>query len=517
MNKMMHLLFWSFLTSFTWSQKLYVSAGESVTIKPTAHVYAGDDIEVAATGNITIASDATHSGVFIAPSGSLTGAVTYQRYVPATSTSWNHVAPPVGEQEVQPFVTDASNAIRTSATGNYALGIWKSENAVGEKWTYHNTAPTPGVNNQQTLTKFVNGQGYTTSREAAGIFTFTGPVADTDVTKTIGGAGLNWTAIGNPYPAFLSIAAVYTANKAVLDENSAAIYLWDASLGTSGEWFPFNESSLDQQLHPGKSFLVKAKGTSTQNFVFSRAQQQVQGTTDAFYRIVPQQKIVLRLNSEMFSASTTLKYFSTTTSGFDLGWDAAAFNGGLDSFSIATHLVEDNEGVNYTLQCLNDNEYEKAPVALAVKAAANQEITFRAETSNLPQDMEVYLEDKINNIITKISDGASYTLSLKKALEGIGNFYLHTSRTTLKTEDVLPSQRTISVHTTSNENLRVTGFEAQGNAVLRMYNTLGQEVFVHNFNLQNVNNIALPSVHTGIYIVKIASEKRSFTKKIVLE
>ena len=521
MNKMMCLLFCSFLTIVSWSQQLYVAAGDNITITPTAYVFAGGDIEVAATGNLTIASDATDSGALIANAGSVTGTLTYQRYVPATGTSWNHVAPPVGTQGVQAFVTDANNAIRTSSTtGNFALATWKSENDRGQKWTYHNPTPDPGSPNQQTHTNFVNGQGYTTSRTGAGTFTFTGALTTTDVSKTIGGAGLNWTAVGNPYAAFLSTAAVYTANQAVLHPDYAALYLWNPA-SNGGEWVPFNASSVDQQLHPGKGFLVKAKAgataTDTQEFVFSKALQAPQGTTDAFFRTTPVQKIVLRLNSETASASTTLKYFSNTTAGFDLGWDAAAFNGETSSFSIGTHLVADSEGVNYTLQCLNDNEYEEAPVALAVKAAANQALTFEAETSNLPEGMEVYLEDKIHNTITKISNGASYTVAPTTAIEGIGNFYLHASRTTLKTEDLLPVVRNLNAYTTSKENLRVTGFEAQGNAVLSIYNTLGQQVFVHSFALQNVNDIALPNLRSGIYIVKIAGATASLTKKIILE
>ena len=41
MNKIMCMLFCCFLRSITWSQKLYVGAGESLTMMPTAHVYAG--------------------------------------------------------------------------------------------------------------------------------------------------------------------------------------------------------------------------------------------------------------------------------------------------------------------------------------------------------------------------------------------------------------------------------------------------------------------------------------------
>ena len=523
MNKIMCMLFCCFLTSIIWSQKLYVAAGESLTIMPTAHVHTEGDVEVAATGTLSIGSDATHSGVLIANVGTVTGDITYQRYVPATGTSWNHVAPPVGTQDVQAFVVDADNAIRTSAgTGNYALATWKSENELGQKWTYHNESPDAGTPTQQTLSNFVNGQGYTTSRSSAGTFTFTGALTTTDVTKAIGGAGLNWTAVGNPYTAFLSAAAVYTANQAVLDANSAALYLWSpAASGVSGTWVPFNESSTDEQLHPGKGFLVRAKvgatATTTQDFVFSKAQQAPQGTTGDFFRRTPVQKIVLRLHSPTASASTTLKYFPNTTSGFDLGWDAAAFNGTNTHFSIDSHLLTDSEGVNFALQCLNDNEYEEAPVALAVKAAANQALTFEAETSNLPADMEVYLEDKRNNTITKISNGASYTVALTEAIEGIGNFYLHASKTILKTEEPLPVVRNLNAYTTRKDNLRITGFETQEDAVLSIYNTLGQEVFVHRFAMQSVNDIALPNFRSGIYIVKIAGTAANLTKKIIIE
>ena len=519
MNKIMCLLFCSLLTNVIWSQQLFVSATGDMTITPTSYVYIGGNVEIAATGNLTVVSNATHSASLIAASGSVTGNITYNRYIPATGSSWNHVAPPVGTQDVQTFVADANNGIRTNpTTGNYAVATWKSENAVNKRWTYHNEAPTSGVVNQQTLGNFVNGQVYTTSRTGAGTYTFTGAMATTDVTKAIGGAGSNWTLIGNPYPSFLSASAVYTANASVLDASAAGLYLWNPE--GEGSWTVFNAASTDQQLHPGKGFFVKAKtgamATTTQDFVFSEALQTAQGTTDAFFRTTPQQKVVVNLTSATGSATTTLKYFSNTTQGFDLGWDATSFDGETTSFSIDTHLVADSEGVNYTLQCLNDSAYEDAPIALAVKAGANEEITFSALASNLPADMDVYLEDKLNNTIQKIND-ASYTVLLTAAIEGIGNFYLHTSRTTLKTEELLPTVSTLTAYTTNNTNLRITGFTTPGGAVLKMHNTLGQQVFAHDFTIQNVNDIALPSVRTGVYIVQVGNGVETLTKKIVLE
>ena len=518
MNKITIFLFCSLLTSGLWSQKqLYISPGTNVTLGPSVGVYAGDDVTI--EGTLTATSNATKSASFIAASGTVAGDITYKRYVSATGASWNHVAPPVGAetQDVQTFVEHADNAIRTNpGTGNYAVGTWESENNDGEKWAYHNPSPTPGVVTQHTISNFVNGQGYTTSRSTAGIYTFTGAMATADVTKVIGGAGANWTAIGNPYPSFIDASAIYNANSTHLSAVASAMYLWNPTLA---RWDVFNASSTDQQLHPGQAFLVKAKAgaTATKDFVFTETLQKFQNaTTNAILRTTPVQKVVVQLTNGTDAATTTIKYFSNTTAGFDLGWDAASFNVQTAAFSIDTHLVADSEGINYTLQCLNDSAYETDVILLSVKAGANQDISFSAVASNLPADMEVYLEDKINNTIQKISD-ASYTITISEAIDGIGNFYLHASRTVLSNEEVATISSSLNLYKTSNRSLRITGFETQGTASLKIYNTIGQQVFAQEFSMQSINDVALPSLQTGVYIVQVASENGRHTKKIIIE
>jgi len=57
----------------------------------------------------------------------------------------------------------------------------------------------------------------------------------------------------------------------------------------------------------------------------------------------------------------------------------------------------------------------------------------------------------------------------------------------------------------------------KGVANIRIYNLLGQEVLSSSFQGNGVNDISLPSIINGIYIVKITSENRTTNRKIILE
>jgi len=166
------------------------------------------------------------------------------------------------------------------------------------------------------------------------------------------------------------------------------------------------------------------------------------------------------------------------------------------------------------LQCLSD-DYEANIVPLVVKAATGEEITFSAVASNLPSDVNVYLEDKINNTIEKIND-ASYTITLTDAVSGIGNFYLRTSRSELSIDDV-DVLNAVNLYKTSNNNLRITALQEEGKASLAMYSLTGQEVLTHSFTMQRVNDVTLPSLQTGLYLVQVVSENGKYIKKLIIE
>ncbi|MBG7611431.1 T9SS type A sorting domain-containing protein, partial [Polaribacter sp. BAL334] len=96
-----------------------------------------------------------------------------------------------------------------------------------------------------------------------------------------------------------------------------------------------------------------------------------------------------------------------------------------------------------------------------------------------------------------------------------GRFYLHTKASgVLSTTDVALDN--ISIYSPAKSSLRIVGL-SQGRASVKIYNILGKQVLNTSFVSNGVQDIALPKLTTGIYIVQLENENGTLNKKIILE
>jgi hypothetical protein len=514
------IMFCLITSSLTWSQKLYVAADGVVRITPTAFVHAGGDAEVVTGGDLTIDSDATASGSFIV-SGSTTGNITYKRYI--DDDNWHLVSAPVTDQDIPAFVGDAGTVVAFNADKkNHAVSYYNNTNAAGNRWTYHNTVDTD-PENQETLTSFIAGQGYSMKRTAAGHYTFTGTMENADVSVTIPtttttGAHL-WSAIANPFPSFLSVNTAADAanllidNVAALDPSFAFLYVWDAA---SASYDAIGHGAA-LQLAPGQAFMVRAKSTS-ETFVFRKASQNHNSGVATFYKSsASTPTISVHFTNGTSNKSANLEFLDSATTGLDVGYDAGAYQDGTPSFSINTHLVSDSQGIDFTRQSLPTSILDsEVAIPLSINAGINEEVTFSVDTKELPEGVSVYLEDTLNNTFTNLTD-APLELKITAALSGIGRFYLRTSTGVLSTENNLVGSL-IQVYKTSNGTVKITGLTSGNAATFSLFTILGKEVLATKFIAQNVQEILLPAnLSTGVYLVNIVSDLGTFHKKIVIE
>ena len=174
------------LANVTWSQDLHLGSSAAITTLPGGCVFVGGNVSIDASASLTTTSDATASGSFIV-SGSTTGNITYKRYI--EDNNWHLVSAPVTSQNIPSFVGVAGNAVAISTTtGSSAVSYYKNTNAAGKRWTYHHADPDSEKENQETLTNFIAGQGYSMKKTAAagaGDYTFTGEMENADVSVTI--------------------------------------------------------------------------------------------------------------------------------------------------------------------------------------------------------------------------------------------------------------------------------------------------------------------------------------------
>ena len=494
----------------TQSQDLHVSATGTFYVSPKSDINVTGSLEVVAGGDVTISSDATHSGSLIV-SGTATGAISYQKSIP--DGNWHFVSAPVETQSINAFIVDAANGIPTSVTNNYGVSTYNNANAAGTRWEYENTSTTPVGN-------FTTGKGYSNKRTAAGYYTFKGTMATADVVVTTASSTAHkWEVVGNPYPSFLPANNNANGTNNILVQNIDNLeaeykYLsfWDGAA-----YQVINHAADAIHITPGQAFMVRASANGA-TFTFPENLQTAQvAATTTSYRVTETPEVTLSLLSGTVTKTTTLKYFSNTTAGLDPGYDAGTYIDTTPIFAIDTHLVSDSQGIDFTLQCLPNNNFETSIVPLSIKAVANESITFSADAINLPAGLKIFLEDKEAQTVTDITT-TSHQVTPNEALNGIGRFYMHTAESVLsiKENDFATS---LNMYQTSNTNLRITGLELQGaTAFVKMYTVLGTVVMNTSFKAENVNDVALPeNLATGIYLVQVVANGKKQTKKLIIE
>ena len=494
----------------TQSQDLHVSATGTFYVSPKSDINVTGSLEVVAGGDVTISSDATHSGSLIV-SGTATGAISYQKHIP--DGNWHFVSAPVETQSINAFIVDTANGIPTSVTNNYGVSTYNNANAAGTRWEYENTSTTPVGN-------FTTGKGYSNKRTAAGYYTFKGTMATADVVVTTASSTAHkWEVVGNPYPSFLPANNNANGTNNILAQNIDNLeaeykYLsfWDGAA-----YQVINHAAAAIHITPGQAFMVRASANGA-TFTFPENLQTAQvAATTTSYRVTETPEVTLSLLSGTVTKTTTLKYFSNTTTGLDPGYDAGTYIDTTPTFAIDTHLVSDSQGTDFTLQCLPNNNFETSIVPLSIKAVANESITFSADAINLPAGLKIFLEDKEAQTVTDITT-TSHQVTPNEALNGIGRFYMHTAESVLsiKENDFATS---LNMYQTSNTNLRITGLELQGaTAFVKMYTVLGTVVMNTSFKAENVNDVALPeNLATGIYLVQVVANGAKQTKKLIIE
>lgn len=431
---------------------------------------------------------------------SFSGTVTYNRNL-ATS-NWYLVSSPVSGE----IMTDmrANNSFNTNGSNEISFAPYDNSQAVAsDRWAYFGDTATDAL---------VDGKGYSTSLSSSGDISFSGTINTSDVTIALtqgGGSGTNFNLLGNPFTAYINSGTFLTNETG--DLNSETIWLWDQS-GNGGAGEYVTKVTADAfKVAPGQGFFVEA--SSTNNVIFTEAMQSHE-STDTFQRN-GRTEVHILMNDGTNNKFAKLYYIDGTTTSFDNGYDGELFGGVANPFAVYTHLLGDSQGKNYQIQSLPNSNYESMIVPVGVNAVSGKELTFSVNAMNLPDAIKVYLEDKSNNSFTRLDEtNAEYKITLDADLNGIGRFYIHTTSSVLNTPNFDIS--TVNIYKTTNTNVRITGLQ-NGNASTNLYNILGKRVFSNSFKVKSVNDINLPELKTGVYIIQLTTEQGKVNKKIIIE
>lgn len=511
---------WDTATNWSFTRN---PSNENVVISSNVTVNASGSISVAdltmeSGAALTVATNLTNTGTVTINSGASLIAknstafdLTYNRTL--GTDNWYLVSSTVTNETLQDLISNHSLA---SGSGSN-IGIGDYDNTT-PGWTYATLAST-GV--------LASGEGRSIKLAATGNISFSGAMPLTDVDIMIadgGGSGNGFNLVGNPFPSYLpanhtSPSAsnnILRANTGILAEET--VWFWDQSLNSgTGGYTQINQASAlvsgIRYIAPGQGFFVRSNGTGG-SFSFPEDMQSHQ-STDVFSRNSTNafSHIQLKLNSSTSESTTDIIYVDNATNGWDNGYDATLFSGVNVNFAIYTHLANDSQGEDLAIQSLPNTNFDMV-IPVGVNASSGAEITIATEVIDLPAGINVYLEDKVNGTFTLLNDTSDYTTTLSDNLSGIGRFYIHTSAEALSLDTI--QLNNISVYLSDENNLRIVGLHNSTGKVA-MYNVLGKHLFNASFIGNGTNDIQIPKLSTGVYIIHLQTSNGTLSKKIIIE
>ena len=446
----------------------------------------------AASSAYTVAGNLTmNSGSSLIALSTFSENITYKRTL--STNNWYLISSPVVGETIEDVISNHTFA--TGSGSNIGLATYNTSN---DTWNYFTSSTTGTIS---------SGTGYAVKLASAGDISFSGTmkVDDTSIELTTSGNGYNL--IGNPYPSYIDSGSILSNSSSALE--SQTLWIWNQSSSSYDA-----KVTIDAfKIAPGQGFFVKSDGDG--GSVLIDEDDQSHQSSDTFQRTDPRPEIHVTLSDDSNSKLAKIYYIDGATTGFDNGYDGPMFTGSNNSFAVYTHLVSESEVVDYQIQSLPPDNYENMVIPVGINAVSGSAISIEASTVDFPQGMNIYLEDKEDDSFTLLDGDANFTTTLASDLNGIGRFYLHTTTGSLSADDLLISNN-ISIYNSSRENLRIVGVQ-NGTAKVQLYNILGKEVFRNTFEGAGVNDIQLPSLAEGLYIVNLSTTKGKTNKKIIIQ
>ncbi|MDN3491447.1 T9SS type A sorting domain-containing protein [Winogradskyella bathintestinalis] len=499
------------------SSKMTVTAGTSMIIKSGTTLDATE---------LNLKSTSNRFATVLDETGSISSGtvVNYDRYVNVVGSGAGGgndlISLPVKAVDANFGDFLAYNTDGTATTANseymptsgtlYAFGPYSN---VQKAYINYDTATDLAVSLERAV-------GYRAATNSGQTLRFTGTISTGTETVSITTVDdYKWNSVGNPYPTYIDSQAFLTANESNLDPASTAIYAYNngasSGPGTIGDFTIINYlTNTALNIAPGQGFLLANAGTTTHDISFTPAMRLFSGSDDFIAGRVENTHQMLRLKAEHANAdfATEIYFNNFSTQGLDLGYDAKLFRESSLSFSLYSHLVEDNEGASMAIQSLETLNGEVI-IPLGLKVEEGEQVKFSIENSTLSSDIEIYLEDNLTNTFTLLND-ANYTFVTNTALSGTGRFYLRIGNVSLS--QINKELNSLNLYT-ANQKIFVKGQLLQATQ-MGVYDSLGRLVMRSSLETgSNTNEIDVAHLSTGIYIVKLTNGKQKLTQKVILK
>nr|WP_321221218.1 M14 family zinc carboxypeptidase [uncultured Psychroserpens sp.] len=464
--------------------------------------------------NLVLESDSNeYSSLFV--ENFVVGTAQYKRHVNATASIGGNdlIAPPVYGESFIDFRAENTNILSNSANTLFLFGPFDKISDTYLLYTNTETAPLRA------------GIGYRAASTDASTFTFTGQVKIGDLSVPVvndGPTNPEWNLIGNPYPAYLDLNSFLAANSAQFELSRAGIYGYDGY--ASDGWTIWNQAYADANpnalITPGQGFLI-ASATNNGQIEFTASMRRT-GNADDFIlgrnaNSTSINHLQLKLESNQGGAYKTDFYFTDNASnGMDFNYDAAIYgNAAPSNFALYSHLLEEHSGNDMAIQSLGFDALSNAVIPLGLHSSAGHQLTVSISESDIPETVQVYLEDTVNNTFTLLNN-SDYTITLNENLNDIGRYFLRFEQETLSVNS--NNFNELSIYTTTQPEALFVKGQLFEDTQLSIYDLQGRLIKSMILSASKTSHrIDVTSFNTGVYMVSLKNKTQEKIEKVIIK
>ncbi|CAL2075268.1 conserved hypothetical protein [Tenacibaculum sp. 190524A05c] len=423
------------------------------------------------------------SGASLISTIPIEGAITYEKKL--KNNKWNLISSPLLNQTVDKLIKN--NKLIVNSKEEISLSYFDT---MSNTWNCF-------MNNAENDLEV--GKGYSIKLNDSKTVTISGKLATEDISiPIITGNTTKMNLIGNPYLAYTYSEKLLNSNSFNLSENT--IWTWN------GEFYQAHNNMNPIEIEPGQGFFVEAKKNGNITFLASDAHHKTQNTDNKPNNFT----IKLSLENSMKKRSTTIYYSRGKSIDFDNGYDSKIFTEDMDLL-IYSELISKRESRKLAIQTLPDSNYNEMILPIGFKTTTRQELTLSAELLNLPDDVDVILEDRTYNKFINLKNDTYVFSPTKNSIE-TGRFYIHTKQTIKdETDNSIDSFQIFKSNTDeiTIKNLRLNG-------LIQVYSIQGKVILDSSFESSETNRIKFNQPASGIYLVAISTEEGKIIKKMKL-
>jgi len=514
-----------------------INSGDSIKIKGDLTLSAGS---LTSNGGLVLAVDSVSQGR-LAPAavGSfITGNVNVQQYIPGGRRAFRFFGHPFNGPIA---LSQIQRTVDVTGNGGTANGFTSTITNAPSVYWYHTTSGNATMGYDPGWVAFANANSTTDTnsfKQYEGIrlfvrgsknegldglsYTPDAAVISMAGTLNIGaqtvtlrkGAHSGYNQVSNPYPSPTDIGSVINAAKLAGHVTGAAFFVWNPYLGTNGafEAKPIGGSYV---IGMNTSFQVQAAFDSA-TLSFAEANK-VSAADEALLRNSSTNQFLSMQVVDANDHAWDNMYFSfnaNATDNDDKMLDAGKpLNPDLNFYSLSA----DNKKLSIDARPFTDGSV--IPLGFTTNYA--QEYTIKVTNMVAPENGNVYLHDKLNDVYTMLAQGAEYKFEVTAdaKTQGEKRFELTTEGKVANQAEIAKFNMTLAPNPATDVVTVTFTAPAQANTTVRILDISGVNVVTKELGAQQNGKIAISinELPAGMYMVEFTSGDYKKVSKLIKE